>query len=96
MHSYVDLDGMSEENFENWRRFGKKFRHIQKLGRYMAYIGHYLNELRIIGERPSRAELARRRRAALYENQIARFAGLLPLPVTDVPRPTVDPEPEPQ
>ena len=94
---YLDLDGMSEETFANWRRFGKKFRHIQKLGRYMAYIGHYLNMLRIIGERPSRAELARMHRE--------RFRRPLPserppevevTPVAASPAPRTDPEPEPQ
>lgn len=98
-YAYFDLDGMNEETFLNWRRFAKKVRHIRKLGRYMAYIGHYLNLLRIIGERPSRAELARMHRARFNS---AVWQPLTAVPVPDVPAEApspaqrADPEPEPQ
>ena len=96
---YVELDGMSADNFTHWRRFAKKLRHICKLGRYMAYIGHYLNELRIIGERPSRAEIARRRRAnlnpAVWQPHATYHLPLVPTAAPG-PAPRADPEPEPQ
>ena len=86
---------MSEATFVNWRRFGKKLRHIQKLGRYMAYIGHYLDMLRRIGQRPSRAELVRMRRAMLRQQQAEMPVSEVPPDVTS-PNPRADPEPEPQ
>ena len=106
-HPYVDLEGMAEHNFTHWRRFAKKVRHIRKLGRYMAYIGHYLNLLRIIGERPSRAELARMHRArfnsAVWQPLTADHVPIVPTSESmalalDAPGPATraDPEPEPQ
>ena len=65
----------------------------------MAYIGHYLNLLRIIGGRPSRAELARMHRARF---NAAVWRPLVPAPIMDGhadvndPVPRADPEPEPQ
>ena len=97
-HPYIDLEGMSEENFTHWRRIAKKLRHISKLGRYMAYIGHYLDLLRRIGERPSRAERARMRRAQFHAAAWQPLmADQIPVLPTDAPGPAVraDPEPEP-
>ena len=96
---YLDLDGMDEENFTHWRRFAKKVRHIRKLGRYMAYIGHYLDLLRRIGGRPSRAEIARMHRARFNPAALQPFATAhAPLVPTAAPGLALrtDPEPEPQ
>ena len=96
---YLDLEERDREIPPNWYRIAKKVRHIRKLGRYMAYIGHYLNELRLIGGRPSRSEIA-------WRNRMRRNSAVWPPraeePDTDVPAgepdaaTRADPEPEPQ
>ena len=98
-HPYINLEGMSEDNFTHWRRFAKKIRHIIKLGRYMAYIGHYLDLLRRIGERPSRAERARMHGARFHATAWQPLtADRVPVVLIDAPGSALrtDPEPEPQ